>query len=124
MQLPDEQFRAGHIPTEVYRQIPPGTDVRKVVIVQEAPRSYAGPIFLILAKTLGAVLVLVVIAFVVQIIAASIVAVLSASCGIGYTLSRGSKGRGSSRRSPVKGRSRAPVRRSTPVRSKGRYRSK
>ncbi|MEV4035442.1 hypothetical protein [Streptomyces umbrinus] len=114
MQLPDEQFRAGHIPTEVYRQIPPGTDVRKVVIVQEAPRSYAGPIFLVLAKTLGAVLVLVVIAFVVQIIAASIVAVLSASCGIGYTLSRGS----------AKSRSRAPRRRSTPVRSKSRYRSK
>ncbi|MEV2228264.1 hypothetical protein AB0H69_06740 [Streptomyces phaeochromogenes] len=124
MQLPDEQFRAGHIPTEVYQQIPPGTDVRKVVIVQEAPRSYAGPIFLILAKTLSAVLVLVVLAFVVQIIAASIVAVLSASCGIGYTLSRGSKGREISRRSPAKGRSRAPGRRSTPVRSKSRYRSK
>lgn len=124
MQLPDEQFRAGHIPTELYRQIPPGTDARKVVIVQEAPRSYKGPILLTLAITLGTVLVLVVIAFVVQIIAASIVAVLSASCGIGYTLSRSSKSRELSRRSLAKGRSRAPRRRPTPVRSKSRYRSK
>jgi hypothetical protein len=85
MQLPDEQFRAGHIPTELYRQIPPGTDVRKVVIVQEAPRSYKGPILLTLAITAGSVVVLLVIAFVVQIITASIIAVLSASCGLSYT---------------------------------------
>ncbi|GHA22747.1 hypothetical protein GCM10010372_23520 [Streptomyces tauricus] len=124
MQLPDEQFRAGHIPADLYDQIPPGTDVRKVVIVQEAPRSYAGPILLALTITLGAVLVLVVIAFVVQIIAASIVAVLSASCGLGYTLSRGSKNRELSRAGTGR-RSRAPRKspvRSRPARSRSHYR--
>jgi hypothetical protein len=88
MRLPDEQLRAGHIPADLYRQIPPGSDVHRVVIVQEAPRSYTGPILLTLAITVGSVVVLLVIAFVVQIIAASIVAVLSASCGIGYTITR------------------------------------
>ncbi|MET9565086.1 hypothetical protein [Streptomyces tauricus] len=124
MQLPDEQFRAGHIPADLYDQIPPGTDVRKVVIVQEAPRSYAGPILLTLAITLGTVLVLVVIAFVVQIIAASIVAVLSASCGLGYTLNRATRKRELSR-AVTRRRFRAPRKspvRSRPVRSRSHYR--
>ncbi|GAA2087919.1 hypothetical protein GCM10009801_51220 [Streptomyces albiaxialis] len=108
MHLPDEQLRAGHIPADLYRQIPPGTDPRKVVIVQEAPRSYKGPILVILFGTAGIVAVLLVLAFVVQIIAASIVAVLSASCGIGYTLNRGSKQSKSTPRPAVKARSRAP----------------
>ncbi|MET8690253.1 hypothetical protein ABZV77_39210 [Streptomyces sp. NPDC004732] len=119
MRLPDEQFRAGHIPTELYRRIPPNADMAKVVIVQEAPRSYKGPILLTLAITTGTVIVLLVIAFVVQIIAASIIAVLSATCGLSYSLNRGSK-KGSSR--PItKGRTvRRPAPRSRPVRSKGR----
>ncbi|MFD7404074.1 hypothetical protein ACFV7R_15665 [Streptomyces sp. NPDC059866] len=95
MRLPDEQLRAGHIPADLYRQIPPGTDVRHVVIVQEAPRSYTGPIVLTLVITAGSVAVLLVIAFVTQIIAASIVSVLSATCGISYTISRTSKRKGS-----------------------------
>ena len=125
MQLPDEQFRAGHIPTELYRRIPPGTDATRVVIVQEAPRSYKGPILLTLAITVGAVIVLFVLAYVVQIIAASLIAVLSATCGLSYTLNRAS--RGGSPRLSTKGRSRAPRRRpagSRPVRSKGRRRYK
>ncbi|GHD32568.1 hypothetical protein GCM10010313_77040 [Streptomyces violarus] len=97
MRLPDEQLRAGHIPADVYRQLPPGTDMRHVVIVQEAPRSYTGPIVLTLVITVGSVAVLLVIAYVSQIIAASVVSVLSASCGIGYTISRTSKRRRSSR---------------------------
>ncbi|WP_432117350.1 hypothetical protein [Streptomyces sp. bgisy032] len=97
MRQPDEQLRAGHIPADVYRQLPPGTDMRQVVIVQEAPRSYTGPIVLTLVITVGSVVVLLVIAYVSQIIAASIVSVLSASCGIGYTISRTSKRRRSSR---------------------------
>ena len=88
MRLPDEQRRAGHIPTDLYRQIPPGTDVRRIVIVQEAPRNYTGPIVLTLAVTAGSVVVLLVIAYVVPIVAASAVSVLSATCGITYTVNR------------------------------------
>ncbi|MFJ6506845.1 hypothetical protein [Streptomyces sp. NPDC091879] len=88
MQIPEDQLRAGHIPADLYRQIPPGTDVRRVVIVQEAPRSYKGPIVLTLVIALGAVPVLLVLAYVVQVIAAAAVAVISASGGISYTLSR------------------------------------
>lgn len=91
MRLPDEQFRAGHIPADLYRQIPDGTDIRKVVIVQEAPRNYTGPIVLTLVVTAGTVAVLLVIAFVAQIVAGAAVAVLSASGGISYTISRRSK---------------------------------
>ncbi|MFF9039554.1 hypothetical protein ACF090_29265 [Streptomyces sp. NPDC014892] len=91
MRLPDEQRRAGHIPADLYRQIPPGTDVRRVVIVQEAPRNYSGPIVLTLTITAGSVVVLLVIAYVVPIIAASIVSVLSTTCGITYTITRSSK---------------------------------
>ncbi|WP_223775674.1 hypothetical protein [Streptomyces sp. 135] len=123
MKLPDEQFRAGHIPTELYRQVPPGTDMAKVVIVQEAPRSYKGPILLTLTITAGIVLVMLVAAFVAQIIAASIIAVLSASCGLGYTFSRANRSARPGR--AVKGRSRASRRRparSRPARSRSRYR--
>ncbi|MGW6527425.1 hypothetical protein [Streptomyces venezuelae] len=123
MQLPDEQFSAGHIPTELYQRCPPGTDPKSIVLVQEAPRSYKGPILLTLVITAGTVLVLLVIAFVVQIIAASIIAVLSASCGLSYTFSRAKRGSSSAR--VVKGRSRsrrrAPVR-SRPVRPRSRNR--
>ncbi|MGW3813156.1 hypothetical protein [Streptomyces sp. NPDC005046] len=88
MRIPEDQLRAGHIPADLYRQIPPGTDVRRVVIVQETPRSYRGPILLTLLVTAGAVTVLLVLAFVVQVIAGAAVAVLSASGGISYTISR------------------------------------
>ncbi|MEU5193008.1 hypothetical protein AB0G86_02950 [Streptomyces scabiei] len=97
MRLPDEQRRAGHIPADLYRQIPPGTDVHRVVIVQEAPRSYTGPIVLTLVITAGSVVVLLVIAYVTQVIAASLVSVLSATCGVTYTLSRTAKRKRSSR---------------------------
>lgn len=109
MQLPEDQLRAGHIPAELYRQIPPGTDVRKVVIVQEAPRSYKGPIIMTLLITAGSVVVLLVLAFVVQVIAASIVTVLSATCGITYTINRASKHKElsrSPRKHPVRSRPR------------------
>lgn len=124
MQLPDEQFRAGHIPADLYQQIPPGTDLRKVVIVQEAPRSYKGPILLTFTITAGSVFVLLVIAFVAQIIAASIVAVLTASCGIGYSFNRAGH-RKTPTRAAVKARSHSPRKRSTRARSsrsRARYR--
>ncbi|MCX5049537.1 hypothetical protein [Streptomyces sp. NBC_00474] len=88
MQSPEDQLRAGHIPADLYRRLPPGTDVHKVVIVQEAPRSYTGPIVLTLVVTAGAVTVLLVLAFVVQVVAAAAVAVISASGGLSYTINR------------------------------------
>ncbi|MFJ7229773.1 hypothetical protein ACIQVF_09535 [Streptomyces tendae] len=91
MQLPEDQIRAGHIPADLYRQIPPGTDLRRVVIVQEAPRSYKGPIVLTLVVLAGSVAVLLVIAFVVQVVAGAAVAVLSATGGLSYTINRTSK---------------------------------
>ncbi|MFI1416405.1 hypothetical protein ACH4VX_00160 [Streptomyces sp. NPDC020731] len=93
MQLPEDQLRAGHIPADLYRQIPPGTDVRRVVIVQEAPRSYRGPIVLALVVTAGSVAVLLVVAFVVQVVAGAAVAVLSATGGLSYAINRTSKTR-------------------------------
>ncbi|MEV0174451.1 hypothetical protein AB0I00_25430 [Streptomyces sp. NPDC050803] len=123
MQLPDEQFRAGHIPADLYRQIPPGSDLRKVVIVQEAPRSYTGPIVLTLLVITGSVAVLLVLAFVVQVIASAAVAVLSATCGVGYTINRTSKKKRELARAATRRRSRSPHKvRSRTVRSTPRYR--
>ncbi|MEW2569666.1 hypothetical protein [Streptomyces sp. NPDC047070] len=124
MQLPDEQFRAGHIPADLYRQIPLGTDLRKVVIVQEAPRSYKGPIALTLLIIAGTIAVLLVIAFVVQVIAGAAIAVLSATGGLSYTLNRASRKRELSH-AVTRRRSRAPRKspvRSRPVRSRSHYR--
>ncbi|MGW4571365.1 hypothetical protein [Streptomyces tendae] len=91
MQLPDDQLRAGHIPADLYRQIPPGTDLRRVVIVQQAPRSYKGPIVLTLVVVTGSVAVLLVVAFLVQVIAGAAIGVLSATGGLSYTINRTSK---------------------------------
>ncbi|CAL9507964.1 hypothetical protein SUDANB176_03590 [Streptomyces sp. enrichment culture] len=91
MQLPEDQLRAGHIPADVYRRLPPGTDVRRVVIVQEAPRSYTGPIVLTLVVVTGSIAVLLVIAFVAQVVAGAAVAVLSATSGLTYAINRTSK---------------------------------
>ncbi|WP_053913021.1 hypothetical protein VM636_15190 [Streptomyces sp. SCSIO 75703] len=88
MQLPEDQIRAGHIPADLYRQIPPGTDMRRVVIVQQAPRSYKGPIVLTLVVLTGSVAVLLVIAFVVQVVAGAAIGVLSATGGLSYTINR------------------------------------
>ncbi|MEU8742987.1 hypothetical protein AB0C39_04990 [Streptomyces parvulus] len=91
MQLPEDQLRAGHIPADLYRQIPPGTDLRCVVIVQQAPRSYTGPIVLTLVVVTGSVAVLLVVAFLVQVVAGAAIGVLSATGGLTYTINRTSK---------------------------------
>ncbi|MFJ5915874.1 hypothetical protein ACIQFW_08765 [Streptomyces ardesiacus] len=91
MQLPEDQIRAGHIPADLYRQIPPGTDLRRVVIVQQAPRSYKGPIVLTLVVLAGSVAVLLVIAIVVQVVAGAAIGVLSATGGLSYTINRTTK---------------------------------
>jgi hypothetical protein len=47
---PDAQLRAGHVPADL---IPPGADPQKVVIVHTAPRSWTGPVLLVLVATVG-----------------------------------------------------------------------
>ncbi|MCX5560758.1 hypothetical protein [Streptomyces sp. NBC_00038] len=47
---PDQQLRAGHIPADL---LPPGSDPRTVVIVHTTPRSWVGPVVVILAATVG-----------------------------------------------------------------------
>ncbi|MFJ8336802.1 hypothetical protein [Streptomyces sp. NPDC094437] len=124
MQLPEDQFRAGHIPADLYRQIPPGADLRKVVIVQEAPRSYKGPIVLTLLIIAGSIAVLLVLAFVAQVVAGAAVSVLSATGGLSYTINRARKARELSR-AGTRRRSRTPRKhptRARPVRPKKRYR--
>lgn len=51
---PDAQLQAGHLPADLYNQLPAGTDPRSVVIVQAAPKSYAGPVGVVLAASAGA----------------------------------------------------------------------
>ncbi|MER6525442.1 hypothetical protein [Streptomyces sp. NPDC001508] len=121
MQLPDAQLRAGHIPADIYRQIPPGTDLHKVVIVQQAPRSYKGPIALTLLIIAGSVAVLLVIAFVAQVVAGAAVSVLSATGGLSYTINRARKTR-ELPRAGTRRRSRSPYKSlpARPVRSKTR----
>ncbi|MFD4144370.1 hypothetical protein [Streptomyces sp. NPDC058572] len=46
---PDAQLRAGHVPADL---IPPGTDPRSVVIVHTTPRSWTGPVVLVLVLVL------------------------------------------------------------------------
>ncbi|MEX3102272.1 MULTISPECIES: hypothetical protein [unclassified Streptomyces] len=108
MQLPEDQMRAGHIPADLYRQLPPDADLRKVVIVQEAPKSYTGPIVMTLLIIGGSVAVLLVIAFVVQVIAGAAVAVLSATGGLSYTINRASKKKRELSRAGSRRRSRTP----------------
>ncbi|KOG25968.1 hypothetical protein ADK35_08060 [Streptomyces viridochromogenes] len=65
-QLPTAQVSAGHIPADLYRQLPDGTDARQVVIVQQAPRSYTGPVVMVLVSTLGSAFVIYLLMLLVQ----------------------------------------------------------
>lgn len=66
---PTAQAAAGHIPADLYRQLPAGTDARQVVIVQQAPRSYTGPVVMVLASALGSGSVIYLLMLLVQITA-------------------------------------------------------
>jgi hypothetical protein len=77
---PDAQLRAGHVPANL---IPPGVDPRSVVIVQQAPRSYLGPVCLVLASSIGAAGVVVAILVLLQVAAQTVVAVSGAVPAIG-----------------------------------------
>ncbi|MFC8219499.1 hypothetical protein ACFUTY_15170 [Streptomyces sp. NPDC057362] len=61
------------------------------MIVQEAPRCYTGPIILTLDVLTGSVALLLVIAFVVQVLGCAAVAVPSATGDLSYTINRTSK---------------------------------
>lgn len=88
MRGPEDQFAAGHIPADVMRRLPPGTDPRRVVIVRTAPRSYTGPILLAITISGGVALVVLMIAVTLHVASVAAVAVLSASGGVGLTLAR------------------------------------
>jgi predicted phage tail protein len=74
-QHPTAQAAAGHIPADLLRQLPAGTDPRQVVIVQAPPRSYAGQALVILAAAGGTALVVAMIAVTIHIAAAAAAAV-------------------------------------------------
>ena len=83
MRYPDAQLRANHRPAHL---IPPGADARNVIIVQAPPRSYAGPILLTIAITLGASVVLIVFAVAFQIAAAAAAAAVPTIGGASITI--------------------------------------
>ncbi|MFD9500745.1 hypothetical protein [Streptomyces sp. NPDC060035] len=90
MRYPEDQFNAGHIPSDLLAQLPPGTDARQIVIVRPAPRNYTGPILLAITITGGIALIVLMIAVTLHVVAAATVAVLSATGGVGLTLKRSS----------------------------------
>ncbi|MFF3324533.1 hypothetical protein [Streptomyces sp. NPDC002889] len=76
---PEDQLRHGHIPADL---IPPGTDPRSVVIVHTTPRSWVGPVVLVLVATVGicglVYVTTVVVLSLVQVATAAAVAVKAA----------------------------------------------
>ncbi|QNE76105.1 hypothetical protein F0344_17070 [Streptomyces finlayi] len=88
MRYPEDQLNAGHIPTDLLGQLPPGTDPKQIVIVRAAPRNYTGPILLAITITGGIALIILMIAVTLHVAAVATVAVLSATGGLGLTLKR------------------------------------
>lgn len=82
---PTAQAAAGHIPADLYRQLPPGTDARQVVIVQQAPRNYTGPVVLTLVASLGSGFVIYLLMLLIQTTAdaAAQIATAAGTVGVG-----------------------------------------
>jgi hypothetical protein len=82
MRAPDAQVRAGHIPADL---IPQGADPRTVVVVQQAPRSYTGPVVLVLVAALGSGFVIYLLMLLVQTTAdaAAQIATAAGTVGVG-----------------------------------------
>lgn len=78
--LPDAQLRAGHLPADL---VPDGADPRTVVIVQQAPRSYTGPVLLVLVASLGAGFVIYMLLMLVQVTAMAATTVAAAAPAVG-----------------------------------------
>lgn len=88
---PDAQLRAGHLPADL---IPHGTDPRSVVIVQQAPRSYVGPVVLALVASAGAAGVVLALCFLLQTAAQTATAIAAATpagVGVSIALRKGGK---------------------------------
>lgn len=82
---PTAQAAAGHIPADLYRQLPDGTDARQVVIVQQAPRNYTGPVVLTLVAALGSGFVIYLLMLLIQTTAdaAAQIATAAGTVGVG-----------------------------------------
>jgi hypothetical protein len=89
---PTAQAAAGHIPADLLRQLPPGTDPRSVVVVQAAPPSYGGQALVVLAASGGVALVIAMIAVTIHIAVAAVAALPVGIAVGGATLKLGSKG--------------------------------
>ncbi|WP_460073932.1 hypothetical protein [Streptomyces sp. YKOK-I1] len=74
------QQAAGHVPADL---VPPGADPRTVVIVQQAPRSYTGPVVLVLAAALGSGLVIYLLMLLVQATADAAEQIITAAGSVG-----------------------------------------
>ncbi|MFD3622577.1 hypothetical protein ACFWWT_47110 [Streptomyces sp. NPDC058676] len=83
MRAPDAQLRAGHIPADLYRQLPDGTDARQVVIVQQAPRNYTGPVVLTMVAALGSGFVIYLLMLLVQTTADAAADIAKAAAAVG-----------------------------------------
>jgi hypothetical protein len=80
--LPTAQARAGHVPADL---IPQGADPRTVVVIQQAPRSYTGPVVLVLVSALGSGFVIYLLMLLVQTTAdaAAQIATAAGTVGVG-----------------------------------------
>lgn len=84
---PTRQVAAGHIPADLLRQLPPGTDPTRVVVVQAAAPNYLGQALVVLAAAGGTALVIAMIALTIHV-AAALVATLPAVGVGGITLAK------------------------------------
>ncbi|HEY9332728.1 MAG TPA: hypothetical protein VIS09_31540 [Streptomyces sp.] len=91
MRYPEDQYNAGHIPADLLRQLPHGTDPKQIVIVRAAPRNYTGPVVLAITITGGIALIILMIAVTLHFAAAAAVAVLSATGGVSLTIKRSTR---------------------------------
>jgi hypothetical protein len=89
---PTAQAAAGHIPADLLRQLPAGTDPRSVVVVQAAAPNYVGQALVVLAAAGGAALVIAMIAVTIHIAIAAAAALPVGIAVGGATLKLGSNG--------------------------------
>lgn len=83
-QSPSAQLAAGHIPADL---IPYGADPRTIVIVQQAPRSYTGPVVLVLVSSACAAGIVLLLCLLLQVAATTATAVAAAApAGVGVSL--------------------------------------
>jgi hypothetical protein len=85
MRAPDAQLRAGHLPADLYRQLPQEDGRPQVVIVQGGTRDWTGPVVLTVVASLGAGGVLLVLVLLLHVAATAAAALPAVSVG-GVTL--------------------------------------